>query len=183
MLQQFQTSFKFARQFDGKAVTIAFFLKKKKKMIHLSVCHYLKNWWTHPFNFQQLNQKLREITEEEEPPKPQTCTDLQPSQDAVKTCPNTHTHARTRMMSSDNTHSCLSYCSCVAAAANINIVLLLCFLPPGLSLSCLALGQCQSTRWYWKLVPVSVIFSCPSVSLSLSIGYGWHYCACWKCHT
>ncbi|XP_044043529.1 calmodulin-regulated spectrin-associated protein 3-like isoform X2 [Siniperca chuatsi] len=43
----------------------------------------------------RLNQKLRESTEEEEPPKSQTCTDLQPAQDA-----------------------------------------------------------CQSTRWYWKLVPI-----------------------------
>ncbi|CAJ1053881.1 calmodulin-regulated spectrin-associated protein 3-like isoform X3 [Xyrichtys novacula] len=43
----------------------------------------------------RLNQKLRESTEEEEPPRSQTCTDLQPAQDS-----------------------------------------------------------CQSTRWYWKLVPI-----------------------------
>ncbi|XP_065811780.1 calmodulin-regulated spectrin-associated protein 3-like isoform X3 [Labrus bergylta] len=43
----------------------------------------------------RLNQKLRESTEEEEPPRSQTCTDLQPAQD-----------------------------------------------------------PCQSTRWYWKLVPI-----------------------------
>ncbi|KAL3996819.1 cell division control protein 42 [Sarotherodon galilaeus] len=43
----------------------------------------------------RLNQKLRETTEEEEPPKSQNCTDLQPVQDS-----------------------------------------------------------CQSTRWYWKLVPI-----------------------------
>nr|XP_046228843.1 calmodulin-regulated spectrin-associated protein 3-like [Scatophagus argus] len=47
----------------------------------------------------RLNQKLREITEDDEPPKPQTCTDLQPAQDA-----------------------------------------------------------CQSTRWYWKLVPHAIAF-------------------------
>lgn len=33
----------------------------------------------------QLNQMLRESTEEEEPPKSQTCTDLQPAQEMVKT--------------------------------------------------------------------------------------------------
>ncbi|XP_074521404.1 calmodulin-regulated spectrin-associated protein 3-like isoform X3 [Halichoeres trimaculatus] len=43
----------------------------------------------------RLNQKLRESTEEEEPPRSQTCTDVQPAQDS-----------------------------------------------------------CQSTRWYWKLVPI-----------------------------
>lgn len=32
----------------------------------------------------QLNQKLRESTEEQEPPKLQTCTDVQPSQEMVK---------------------------------------------------------------------------------------------------
>ncbi|KAI3353438.1 hypothetical protein L3Q82_019962, partial [Scortum barcoo] len=32
----------------------------------------------------RLNQKLRESTEEEEPPKSQTCTDLQPAQDAIR---------------------------------------------------------------------------------------------------
>ncbi|XP_044203551.1 calmodulin-regulated spectrin-associated protein 3-like isoform X1 [Thunnus albacares] len=47
----------------------------------------------------RLNQKLRESTEEEEPPKPQTCTDMQPAQDT-----------------------------------------------------------CQSTRWYWKLVPHAIAF-------------------------
>ncbi|XP_029949407.1 calmodulin-regulated spectrin-associated protein 3-like [Salarias fasciatus] len=47
----------------------------------------------------RLNQKLRENTDEEEPPKSQTCTDLQPAQDS-----------------------------------------------------------CQSTRWYWKLVPHAIAF-------------------------
>lgn len=36
-------------------------------------------------NSTQLNQTLREITEDDEPQNPQTCTDLQPAQDAVKT--------------------------------------------------------------------------------------------------
>ncbi|XP_018537996.1 calmodulin-regulated spectrin-associated protein 3 isoform X1 [Lates calcarifer] len=47
----------------------------------------------------RLNQRLRESTEEEEPPKSQTCTDLQPAQET-----------------------------------------------------------CQSTRWYWKLVPHAIAF-------------------------
>ncbi|XP_053184018.1 calmodulin-regulated spectrin-associated protein 3-like [Scomber japonicus] len=47
----------------------------------------------------RLNQTLRESTEEEEPPKPQTCTDMQTAQDS-----------------------------------------------------------CQSTRWYWKLVPHAIAF-------------------------
>ncbi|XP_074521405.1 calmodulin-regulated spectrin-associated protein 3-like isoform X4 [Halichoeres trimaculatus] len=47
----------------------------------------------------RLNQKLRESTEEEEPPRSQTCTDVQPAQDS-----------------------------------------------------------CQSTRWYWKLVPHAIAF-------------------------
>lgn len=33
----------------------------------------------------QLNQKLRETTEDEEPVKPPPCTELQPTQDTVRT--------------------------------------------------------------------------------------------------
>lgn len=41
----------------------------------------------------QLNQKLRESTEEEEPPKSQNCTDLQPVQDSVKYRQQTHKYS------------------------------------------------------------------------------------------
>lgn len=56
----------------------------------------------------------------------------------------------------------------VAAASNIDLALLL-FSPLGLFLSLLDLWQCQSTRWYWKLVPVSVLFSSLLSSLSVHL--------------
>lgn len=64
----------------------------------------------------------------------------------------------------------------VAAASNIDLALLL-FSPLGLFLSLLDLWQCQSTRWYWKLVPVSVLFSvvlfvCPSATADIIVPAG-----------
>ena len=49
-------------------------------------------------NIVQLNQKLRELTEEEEDPtpRPQTGSDVQPAQDAVETHTHTHTHTHAR---------------------------------------------------------------------------------------
>lgn len=75
----------------------------------------------------QLNQKLRESTEEEEPPKTNNCTDLQPVQETVKADTHTHTHELTRLMFCYEAY--VSHCS-VAAASNTDLAFLLCFLPP-----------------------------------------------------
>ena len=67
--------------------------------------------WLHPLTsvilFLQLNQKLRESTEEEEPLRSQTCTDLQSVQDTV----NTHTYTRMRIFHSAH----VSHCFCCSS--------------------------------------------------------------------